>query len=140
VVADGTKAIVHISAPDRPLALAFKPDGSLDPEGSGPYQVHGRTIAGQNGNDDFTFAPREQTCELTPLMASNTIPSSVGMAAASGPAGNVAIPFANFRILCGRPNLSKQEPPEKVQTKAELLPNLTFICTTLSLKPGFMAL
>jgi hypothetical protein len=111
VVADGTKAIVHISAPDRPLALAFKPDGSLDPEGSGPYQVHGRTIAGQNGNDDFTFAPREQTCELTPLMASNTIPSSVGMAAASGPAGNVAIPFANFRIcVAGRTSPNKNLP------------------------------
>jgi hypothetical protein len=94
VVADGTKASVHISAPDHPLALAFKPDGSLDPEGSGPYQVHGRMIAGQNDNDDFTFAPREQTCNLAPLIASNTIPSSGGMPVASGPAGNVAVPSA----------------------------------------------
>jgi hypothetical protein len=94
VVADGTRAIVHISAPDRPLALAFKLDGSLDPEGSGPYQVHGRTIAGQNDNDDFTFAPREQTCNLAPLIASNTIPSSGGMPVASGPVGNLAVPSA----------------------------------------------
>lgn len=94
VVADGTKAIVHINAPDHPLALAFRPDGSLDPEASGPYQVHGRTIAGQNDNDDFTFAAREQTCNLAPLIASNTIPSSGGMPVASGLIGNVAIPSA----------------------------------------------
>ncbi len=94
VVADGTKAIVHINAPDHPLALAFRPDGSLDPEASGSYQVHGRTIAGQNDNDDFTFAASEQTCNLAPLIASNTIPSSGGMPVASGPVGNVAIPSA----------------------------------------------
>ena len=39
VVADGTKAIVHINAPDHPLALAFRQDGWLDPEASGPYQA-----------------------------------------------------------------------------------------------------
>lgn len=94
VVADGTKAIVHVNAPDHPLALAFRPDGSLDPEGSGPYQVHGRTVTGQNHNDDFTFAPREQTCNLAPLLASNAIPSNGGTAVASGPVGNLAIPSA----------------------------------------------
>ncbi len=63
VVADGTKSGIKIDAPDHPLTLAFRPDGSLD-AGSGPYQVHGRIVIGQNDNDDFTFAPMEQTCNL----------------------------------------------------------------------------
>src|ERR1035438_2859691 len=34
VVADGGKAAVQIQAPDHPLTLAFRPDGSLDPGSS----------------------------------------------------------------------------------------------------------
>ena len=83
VVADGTKAVIHINAPDHPLTLAFKADGSLDPGGSGPYQVHGRTVTGQNDDGDFTFAPMEQSCNLAVLTASATIPASGGAAAAS---------------------------------------------------------
>ena len=80
VVADGTKSFITIDAPDHPLTLAFRPDGSLDP-GSGSYQVHGRIVTGQNENDDFTFAPNEQTCNLFALAPSKQIPSSGGIAA-----------------------------------------------------------
>jgi hypothetical protein len=91
VVADGTNAVIHVNAPDHPLTLAFKPDGSLDPGASGPYQVHGRTVTGQNDNGDFTFAPMEQACNLAVLTPSKTIPSSAGTAAAAtASAGNRA--------------------------------------------------
>ena len=75
VEADGTRAVVKIDAPDHPLTLAFKSDGSLDPGATGPYQVHGRIVTGQDNNDDFTFAPMEQTCNLAVLTPSKTIPS-----------------------------------------------------------------
>jgi hypothetical protein len=73
VSADGTKAGIKIDAPDHPLTLAFAPNGSLDP-GSGPYQVHGRIVVGQNGDGDFTFAPLEQTCQLALMAPSKQIP------------------------------------------------------------------
>ncbi len=80
VVANGSGAVIKIDAPDHPLSLTFGPGGSLDPGGSGPYQVHGRIVTGQNDNDDFTFAPLEQTCNLAVLTPSKTIPSSGGSA------------------------------------------------------------
>ena len=89
VIADGSRAVVKIDAPDRPLVLAFRPDGSLDPGAPGPYQVHGRIVTGQNDNDDFTFSPMEQTCNLAVLAPSRTIPETGGSAAvmtASAPA------------------------------------------------------
>jgi len=85
VVADGTRMGIKIDAPDHPLTLAFGPNGSLDP-GSGPYQVHGRIVVGQDDNDNFTFAPLEQTCNLAVLVPSKTIPSGGGAAAATAPA------------------------------------------------------
>jgi len=81
VVADGSKAVIQIGAPDHPLSLAFKADGSLEPNVAGPYQVHGRTVTGQNDNGDFTFAPLEQTCNLAVLTASKAIPTGGGAAA-----------------------------------------------------------
>jgi hypothetical protein len=78
VVADGTKTLMKIDAPDHPLVVAFRPDGSLDP-GTGPYQVHGRTILGQTDDGDFKFAPVEQTCNLAVLAPSKAIPSSGGI-------------------------------------------------------------
>ncbi len=81
VVADGTKTAVEINAPDHPLTLALKADGSLDPESSNPYQVHGRVVTGQDNNDNFTFAPMERTCNLAVLTPSKTIPSGGGTAA-----------------------------------------------------------
>jgi len=89
----GTAAVVKIAAPDHPLALAFRSDGSLDPGSTGPYQVHGRIVTGQDENDDFTFAPMELTCNLAVLAPSQQIPSSGGAAAmmnaaAGGPGAN----------------------------------------------------
>src|SRR3974377_2317492 len=75
VVAAPNGAQIKIEAPDPPLVLAFKSDGSLAPATTGPYQVHGRVITGQNQNDDFTFAPLEQTCNLAELSPSKSIPS-----------------------------------------------------------------
>jgi hypothetical protein len=81
VVAEGTKAVIHITAPDHPLTLTFASDGSLDPGATGPYLVHGRTVTGQNDDGDFTFAPMEQSCNLAVLTPSATIPASGGSAA-----------------------------------------------------------
>ena len=81
VVADGTKAVIQVAAPDHALTLSFKPDGSLDPGASGPYQVHGRSVIGQNDDGDFTFAPMEQSCNLAVLAPSAAIPSGGGTAA-----------------------------------------------------------
>lgn len=81
VEADGTKGVVKINAPDHPLNLTFVSGGSLDPGSSGPYQVHGRIVTGQDNNDDFTFAPMEQTCNLAVLSPAKAIPSSGGTAA-----------------------------------------------------------
>jgi hypothetical protein len=80
VVADGTRSFIKIDAPDHPLTLAFRPDGSLD-AGSGPYQVHGRIVTGSNDDGDFTFAPMEQTCNLAVLAPGKQIPSGGGTAA-----------------------------------------------------------
>jgi len=80
VVAGAGGAVVKVDAPDHPLALTIRPDGSLD-AGSGPYQVHGRIVTGQDDNDNFTFAPLEQTCNLAVLAPSKEIPSSGGTAA-----------------------------------------------------------
>ena len=81
VEAGGSGAVVRINAPDHALALAFRPDGSLDPGSSAPYQVHGRMVTGQDENDDFTFAPMERTCNLSLLNPSKQIPMNGGVAA-----------------------------------------------------------
>ena len=91
IQADGARVAVKIDAADHPLALAFKSDGSLDPDGSSPYQVHGRIVTGQNENGDFTFAPMEQACNLAVLTPAKAIPSGGGTAASAiasaGPGG-----------------------------------------------------
>ncbi|MGA2213524.1 MAG: hypothetical protein ABSH31_09635 [Bryobacteraceae bacterium] len=87
VVADGTKALIKIDAPDHPLTLGFRPDGSLD-GGAGPYLVHGRIATGQNDNGDFTFTPMEQTCNLAVLAPSKTIPTAGGEATPATGAAN----------------------------------------------------
>ncbi len=93
VTANGGGAVVKVEAPDRPLTLAFRGDGSLDPGAAGPYQVHGRMVVGQDDNDDFTFAPMEATCNLAALAPSASIPMTGGvaaaptMAASGGPSG-----------------------------------------------------
>jgi hypothetical protein len=91
VVADGAKSVVTVAAPDHPLTLAFRADGSLDP-GSGPYQVHGRMIAGQDQNDDFTFAPMERSCNLAVLTPAKEIPSTGGAAALAVASAGISTP------------------------------------------------
>lgn len=86
VEASGNGAVVKINAPDHPLTFTFRPDGSLDPGSFAPYQVHGRMVTGQDQNDDFTFAPMEQTCNLAVLNASKQIPMTGGIAATTGAA------------------------------------------------------
>lgn len=88
VVAEGSRAVIRIEAPDQPLTLAMRPDGSLD-AGTGPYQVHGRKITGKNANDDFTFAPLEQTCNLAVLTPARAIPGG------NNAAPNALVAFAN---------------------------------------------
>ena len=92
VEAAGTGAVVQVNAPDHPLTLAFRSDGSLDPGGSGAYQVHGRVVTGQDNNDNFTFAPMEQSCNLAVLTPAKAIPSVGGtvatMAATNGVGGS----------------------------------------------------
>ena len=103
VTADGSKTFIEIDAPDHPLAVAFRPDGSLDP-GTGPYQVHGRTIIGQTDDGDFKFAPVEQTCNLGVLNASKAIPTSGGISATSvasnagGRLSTAAAPLGNATL------------------------------------------
>jgi hypothetical protein len=72
---------VKVNAPDHPLTLALKADGSLDPGSTGAYQVHGRVVTGQDNNDNFTFAPMEQSCNLAVLTPAKAIPSGGGTAA-----------------------------------------------------------
>jgi hypothetical protein len=96
LVAEGSSATIKISAPDRPLILTRKPDGSLDPGATGPYQVHGRYITGKNNDDDFTFGPLEQTCNLAVLAPSQAIPGSGGTAAtATTTAANLGTSASN---------------------------------------------
>lgn len=105
VVADGTQPSIKIAAPDHPLTLSFRPDGSLD-AGSGPYQVHGRIATGTNDNGDFVFAPMEASCNLAVLVPSQQIPSTGGTAATApvslstpqAPLGN-----ATLSIISGLP-------------------------------------
>jgi hypothetical protein len=82
VATGGASAVINIAATDHPLALTIKPDGSLDPGSTSPYQVHGRIVIGQNDDGDFTFAPLEQTCSLAVLAPAQQIPSSGGAPAA----------------------------------------------------------
>jgi hypothetical protein len=111
VIADGTKSVVTIAAPDHPLTLAFRADGSLDP-GAGSYQVHGRMISGQDANDDFTFAPMERTCNLAALTPAKDIPAgggaaalavaSAGLSTPDKPLGNATLSITSG--LTGSPN------------------------------------
>jgi hypothetical protein len=90
VAAEGNKGVVKVEAPDHPLTLTFRPDGALD-AGSGSYQVHGRVVIGQNDNDDFTFAPLEQTCNLAVLAPSKEIPSGGGLVTMSADNGRAIL-------------------------------------------------
>ncbi len=123
VATGGAGAVINIAAADHPLALTIKADGSLDPGSSGPYNVHGRIVIGQNDDGDFVFAPLEQTCSLGVLAPAQQIPSSGGAAtamnaAAGGPGtavtanggGGISTPNAPLgnAILSVIPGLAEQ--------------------------------
>ncbi len=77
VLAEGSHAVVKIAAADHPLNLVVSSANTLD-AGTGMYEVHGRFIAGQNDDGDFTFGPMERSCALGVLSASKEIPASGG--------------------------------------------------------------
>lgn len=87
VVADGKQAAIKVAAP-APLTLQLKPNNVLDP-GSGPYQVQGRRITGQDANDDYTFAPLNATCNLA-VLAPGPVPTMAVPATAAGGAALLA--------------------------------------------------
>ena len=87
VVADGKQAVIKVAAP-APLMLQLKPNNALDP-GSGPYQVQGRRITGQDNNDDYTFAPLNATCNLA-ILAPGPVPTMAVPTAAVAAAGPAA--------------------------------------------------
>ncbi len=82
VRSEGGHGIIKVDAPDHPLTLTWRTDGSID-AGSGPYQVHGRTIISQTDDGDFTFTPFERTCELAVLTPAKAIPMNGGSAASA---------------------------------------------------------
>ena len=124
VVADGAASYIRIDAADHPLHLAFRPDGSLDPGASGPYQVHGRYATGQDENDNFTFAPMEQTCNLAALVPSHEIPMSGGV---SGVTTAAAV----------RPDSAAYNNGGALSTPAAPLGNATLsIASGLAMQPG----
>lgn len=71
-------AVIKIDAPDHPLTLAIRPDNTLDPGGSTPYQVHGRLLVGEAISGNYNFVPNEQSCGLAVLKPSASIPTSGG--------------------------------------------------------------
>ena len=79
VVATASGGVIKIDVADKPLSVAIRADGSLDP-GSGPYQVHGRMITGPTVSDKYTFMPLESTCNLASLTPAAKIPSAGGAA------------------------------------------------------------
>jgi hypothetical protein len=97
-------AVVKIAAADHPFALAFRPDGSLDPGSAEPYQVHGRIVTGQDDNDDFTFAPMEMTCNLGVLAPSQQIPASGGAASMLAASAPSTAPSAPLNVPSGPAN------------------------------------
>ena len=71
-------AMIRIDAADHPLMLAIRPDNTLDPGSTAPYQVHGRLLIGDAVSGNYNFLPNERTCGLAVLAPSASIPSSGG--------------------------------------------------------------
>ncbi|HEY2118253.1 MAG TPA: hypothetical protein VGH37_03635 [Candidatus Acidoferrum sp.] len=123
VQVNGSQAVIKIENPAHALALSFQPDGELS-GGSGPYEVNGRRITGQNDNGDFTFAPLNMTCNLSALKAGATPaappaaantpaaaatsaanPSGLKTAIPGAPTGNAILSIASgFPAQPGAPN------------------------------------
>jgi hypothetical protein len=89
----------------HPVILTMKSDGDLD-SGSGPYEVHGRTITGQNDNGDYTFAPLNMTCNLGLLKPGAAPSAPPPSAAATAAAKNAAAVDAALAKSTGNAVLS----------------------------------
>jgi hypothetical protein len=65
----GSQILLKIHDAANPLALQFKPDGSLFADG--PIQVNGRVIVGttEDPNNPFVFAPKVAKCQVGTLVA-----------------------------------------------------------------------
>jgi hypothetical protein len=85
VVAGPSGALVKIDAQDHPLTLSIRPDNTLDPGSSAPYQVHGRLLIGDAVSGNYNFIPDEQTCALAMLAPSASIPANAGSPNAGSP-------------------------------------------------------
>jgi hypothetical protein len=92
VEAGASGATIRINAPDKPLVLAFRANGGLEPSSAGAYLVHGRITTGQDDDGNFTFAPMEQSCDLAVLSPSKTIPASGGSAGPMMASARTAVP------------------------------------------------
>jgi hypothetical protein len=71
---ESTRPITHSRSPSLQTARSIL-------AALAPTRWHGRIVTGQNDNDDFIFAPLEQTCNLAVLSPSKTIPTVGGGAA-----------------------------------------------------------
>jgi hypothetical protein len=112
VQTSGGQMAIKIEDPARPLVLASKPDGTLDP-GSGSYEVQGRSITGQNNDGDFTFAPLNVSCNLGVLKPGaklSAAPATTTATAASSPTATSAKPagpaYATLSVPTGKAVLS----------------------------------
>jgi hypothetical protein len=65
VAITGDRGLVTIQNGGGSIVLELRPDGTL--AGSGPVQVNGRVIAGQNANGDLVFQPKTDTCTIGTL-------------------------------------------------------------------------
>lgn len=99
VLGDPSGGVIKIDVPDHPLTLALRGDNRLDPGASDPYQVHGRSITGQNQAGDYTFMPNERTCNLALLAPSTAIPEAGGTLAPI----NAALALNDARSNAGKP-------------------------------------
>lgn len=113
---EGNRAVVAVEAQDHPLRLVLNADGSLDPGSGGGYQVHGRVITGESG-DNFTFAPLERTCNLAAMRPAKEIPATVGrmsaaapLAEATGPADARLSIRSGLQVAAGQANPLANKP------------------------------
>jgi hypothetical protein len=110
VQASGGQPSVRVDAP-KPLLMAIKSDGALDP-GSGSYEVQGKRIVGKTQDGDFAALPATETCSFAALkpgtitaanMTSMSNPSS--MAPQPGaPTGGGVLSLAAFPAQTGTAN------------------------------------
>lgn len=110
VGAIGGQATVRVDAA-KPLVMAIKVDGTLDP-GSGSYGVQGKRLVGKTQDGDFAALPASESCSLAALkpgtitaanMVSTSNPSSMAPQAGA-PTGGGVLSLAAFPTQAGAAN------------------------------------